>query len=238
MISMFLVGSVAAALQSLLAALFLTLVILLGIFMTFWVSKALNRTILKGVPSSFALELPPYRKPQIGQVIVRSVLDRTLFVLGRSAMVAAPAGLVIWLLANVSTGGISLLAHCANFLNPFAQLFGLDGVILLAFLLGFPANEIVIPIIIMAYTATGSLVELNDLTQLHALFVQNGWTWLTAACTMLFSLLHWPCSTTCITIYKETKSLKWTALAILLPTLIGFAVCFVFANAVRLLGLV
>ena len=189
------------------------------------------------MPSSFALELPPYRRPQVGQVILRSVLDRTLFVLGRAAAVAAPAGLVIWVCANVELGGVSILARCTDFLDPFARLLGLDGVILMAFILGFPANEIVIPIVIMAYLSTGSLTELTDLDALRALLVDNGWTATTAVCTMLFSLSHWPCSTTCMTIGKETGSLRWTLLGIALPTVIGMAACFLTASTARLLGL-
>ena len=221
---------------SVLSAVLLLSVILLGVGMTFAASKFLSKTVLKGTPSSFALELPPYRRPQIGKVIVRSIFDRTLFVLGRAVSVAAPAGLLIWVLANVQLGGASLLSHCAGFLDPFARLFGLDGVILLAFLLGWPANEIVIPIVIMAYLAQGSLVEMTDLASLHTLLVQNGWTWVTALCTMLFSLMHWPCSTTCLTIYKETKSVKWTAAAVLLPTICGLITCFLIAGAARLFG--
>ena len=169
---------------------------------------------------------------------MRSIFDRTLFVLGRAAAVAAPAGLIIWLLANIQMDGVSLLAHCAAFLDPFARLLGLDGVILIAFILGFPANEIVVPIMIMTYLSTGSIQEFDNLTQLKALLVDNGWTWLTAVCTMLFSLMHWPCSTTCLTIRKETQSWKWTAVSILIPTLIGMAVCFMVAGAARLMGLV
>ena len=236
LISMFFVGTAVGFGSSVLSAAALLALILLGIAMTFLTARVLSATLLKGTPSSFALELPPYRRPQIGKVILRSVLDRTLFVLGRAAAVAAPAGLVIWLMANLRVGGATVLAHCCGFLDPFARLFGLDGVILLAFLLGWPANEIVVPIIIMAYTAQGSLVEMTDLNALRTLLTQNGWTWVTALCTMLFSLMHWPCSTTCLTLYKETKSLKWTALGILLPTLCGLALCFLTATAARLLG--
>jgi ferrous iron transport protein B len=236
-ISMFFVGVAGGAGNTLLSSLLLTLLILFGILMTFAVSKALSMTVLKGVPSSFTLELPPYRRPQIGKVIVRSIFDRTLFVLGRAAAVAAPAGLLIWLCANVQVGGDSILNWCTGFLDPFARLLGLDGVILMAFLLGFPANEIVIPIIIMAYLSTGSLLEFDSLDALRQLLVDHGWTWLTAVCTMLFSLMHWPCSTTCLTIGKETKSAKWTLLSIAIPTGIGMAVCFLVASAARLLGL-
>ena len=233
---MFFVGTAPGPLQSLLSAAALTGVILLGILMTFFVSWLLSRTILKGVPSSFTLELPPYRRPQIGQVIVRSVFDRTLFVLGRAVSVAAPAGLVIWLLANVTVDGATLLSHCSAFLDPFARLLGMDGVILMAFILGFPANEIVVPIIIMAYLANGTISDLDSLSQLRQLLTENGWTPLTAVCTMLFSLMHWPCSTACLTIKQETQSLKWTAVSFAVPTAIGMTVCFAVASVSRLFG--
>jgi ferrous iron transport protein B len=207
-ITMFFAGAVGGAFQSVVSTLMLTGVIVLGVCMTLMISRVLSKTILKGMPSSFNLELPPYRRPQVGKVIVRSIFDRTLFVLGRAIVVAAPAGLVIWVLANISIGDTSILAHCAAFLDPFAKLMGLDGYILMAFILGFPANEIVVPIIIMSYMATGSLTELESLSELHTLLVNNGWTWLTAVCTMLFCLLHWPCGTTCLTVKKETQSLK------------------------------
>ena len=171
---MFFVGTSGGPGRGLLAALLLTGVILLGVFLTFGVSRLLSGTLLRGVPSSFTLELPPYRRPRIGQVVVRSVLDRTLFVLGRAAAVAAPAGLLIWLCANVQVGGDSILNWCTGFLDPFARLLGLDGVILMAFLLGFPANEIVIPIIIMAYLSTGSLLEFDSLDALRQLLVDHG----------------------------------------------------------------
>ena len=184
--------------------------------MTFLISKLLSKTILKGIPSAFTLELPPYRRPQIGKVIIRSLLDRTLFVLGRAIAVAAPAGLFIWIMANVRIGNTNILNLCAGFLDPFAKLVGLDGIILIAFILGLPANEIVIPIIIMAYMAKGSILELESLAALKQLLVNNGWTWVTAISTMLFSLMHWPCSTTLLTIKKETASLKWTALSFII----------------------
>jgi ferrous iron transport protein B len=236
-ITMFFAAAVAGPLQSAVSALTLTAVIVFGVIMTMLISKLLSRTILKGIPSSFSLELPPYRRPQIGKVIVRSIFDRTLFVLRRAVVVAAPAGLVIWLLANIQAGGASLLAQCAGFLDPFARLLGMDGYILMAFILGFPANEIVIPIIIMSYMEAGSLTDYESLAQLHALFVAHGWTWLTAVCVMLFSLLHWPCGTTCLTIKKETQSIKWTALGFAIPTAAGIAVCFLVANTARLLGI-
>lgn len=233
-LTMFFVGTAGGMVTSLLSAGLLTLVIVFGVLMTFLVSKLLSVTILRGIPSSFTLEMPPYRRPQIGKVIVRSVFDRTLFVLGRSAAVAAPAGVLIWLLANITVGDISLLGHCASFLDPFAKQIGLDGVILLAFILGLPANEIVVPIIIMAYMAQGSLLELESIWQMQSLFAQNGWTWITAVNVILFSLMHWPCSTTLLTIHKETGSWKWTALALAIPTASGVAVCFCFTQVARL----
>lgn len=236
-ITMFFAGAFVGPSQSIISTLILASVILFGIFMTLIISKLLSMTILKGVPSSFTLELPPYRKPQIMKTIVRSIFDRTLFVLGRAMIVAAPAGLVLWIMANISIGNLNLLAHCANFLNPFANLIGLDGYILMAFILGFPANEIVIPIIIMSYTATGSLIEFDSLIQLRQLLISNGWTWLTALNVMLFSLMHWPCSTTCLTIKKETQSFKWTALSFAIPTITGIIICFTVTTIVRLLGL-
>lgn len=236
-IAMFFVGTGAGAGQTLLSAILLTGVIVLGVLLTFLFSRLLSVTVLSGVPSSFTLELPPYRMPQVGKVLVRSVLDRTLFVLGRAVAVAAPAGLILWLFANLDAGGVSILARCTAFLDPFARLLGLDGVILMAFILGIPANEIVLPIAIMGYLATGTLSELPALNEMHALLSSHGWTWLTAACTVLFSLLHWPCSTTLITIHKETKSMKWTLLAFLLPTAAGICVCFIVATLARALGL-
>lgn len=224
-ITMFCIVSGNEIIGSFASTVLLMAIVLLGILVTFGISNILSKTVLKGVPSSFTLELPPYRVPQLGKIIVRSVLDRTLFVLGRAVVVAAPAGAIIWLMANFHVDGVSILNICSSFLDPFAQIFGLDGVILMAFILGFPANEIVIPIIIMAYMANGTLIEVNDLNIVKQILLFNGWTIKTAICTMLFSLFHWPCSTTCITIWKETKSVKWTFVAIVLPTLVGFVIC-------------
>ena len=235
-ISMFFVGVAGGLVDSLLSAVILAAVIVLGIILTFQASRFLSATILKGEPSFFALELPPYRTPQIGKVIVRSIFDRTLRVLGRAVMVAAPAGLIIWIFANITIDGATLLYHCSSFLDPFAKLLGLDGVILLAFILGFPANEIVFPIIIMAYVASGSILELDTLTELRTLLVANGWTWVTAVSTMLFCLCHWPCSTACLTIKKEAGGYKWVGLSIVIPTAVGLVVCFLFTSIVRLLG--
>ncbi len=234
-ITMFFVGFSGSVGASVLSTLILTAVITLGVVMTLLVTRLLSETLLKGVPSSFTLEMPPYRRPQILKVLVRSVLDRTLFVLGRAAAVAAPAGILLWLLANIKCGGDTLLAACADFLDPFARLLGLDGIILIAFILGFPANEIVIPIIIMAYTASGTLTDITDLAQLKILFTANGWTWVTALCVMIFSLMHWPCSTTLITVKKETGSIKWTVLAAVIPTFFGMLCCFLINAAARLI---
>lgn len=236
--AIFIGGAASSAYRSLLSTAALVCVIVLGVVMTLFISKILSKTILKGLPSSFTLELPPYRRPQIGRIIVRSIFDRTFFVLARAVKVAAPAGLVIWLMANIQTGGISLLAQAADFLQPFANLIGLDGYILMAFILGLPANEIVVPIIIMSYMATGSMLELDSLEELGNLLVSHGWTWLTAVCVMLFSLMHWPCGTALLTIRKESQSAKWTFVSFLVPTVTGIVICFAVTQIVRLLGLV
>lgn len=236
-ITMFFAGAITLPFRPLVSTLILTGTIVFGVAVTFFTSKLLSKTILKGMPSSFVLELPPYRRPQVGKVIVRSIFDRTLFVLGRAVIVAAPAGLLIWLMSNVYIGDSSVLLHCSNFLDPFAKLIGMDGVILMAFILGFPANEIVMPIIIMSYLCTGTLTDFESLHELYLLLVNNGWTWLTAVCTMLFSLMHFPCGTTCLTIKKETGSLKWTAVSFLLPTIVGVLTCFLVATCARALNL-
>lgn len=233
-ITMFFIFSDIGIWKSISGALILTAVVLIGIFATFGVSKLLSKTILKGEASSFTLELPPYRRPDICKIIVRSIFDRTLFVLGRAAVIAAPCGLIIWIFANVSYGDMTLLAHCATFLDPFAKAIGLDGTILFAFILGFPANEIVIPLIIMSYMSTGTLSDSLTLIEMKSLFLDNGWTLLTAINVMLFSLMHWPCSTTMLTIKKETGSIKWTFLAFLIPTLTGILACFLFTSFARL----
>lgn len=225
-------------LQTIVATLVVMAMITLAVGITLLISKILSRTVLRGLPSSFVLELPPYRKPQVCKILVRSLMDRTLFVLARAVTVAAPAGLVIWVMANVSVAGDSLLSHFAGFLDPFARLLGLDGYILMAFILGLPANEIVIPIVLMSYMSAGTLVELDSLSALRQILVEHGWTWLTALCTMLFSLNHFPCGTTMLTIRKETGSWKWTLLSFMVPTITGIVLCFVVAQTARLLGLV
>ena len=236
-ITMFMTAGAAGLGGSIVSVAILTAAVILGVLMTLLMSRLLSATVLKGVPSSFALELPPYRRPQIGKVIVRSIFDRTVFVLGRAVAVAAPAGLVIWLLGAVKIGDAALLTVCADFLDPFARFIGLDGVILLAFILGFPANEIVVPIMLMAYLSTGKIVDYENLSQLKELLSANGWTLTTAVCTVIFMLFHFPCSTTCITVKKETGSFKWAAAAFLLPTAVGIVLCAVTANVMRLFSL-
>ncbi len=211
--------------SSLASAALLMGAIVLAVAMTLWSSRLLASTALKGEPSSFSLELPPYRAPQVGQVLVRSILDRTLFVLARAVSVAAPAGLLIWMAANVVVGERSILLHLAGFFQPLGALMGLDGFILLAFVLGFPANEIVVPCILMGYLSAGSLTEYASLAELQGVLTAHGWTLTTALCALVFTLFHFPCGTTCLTIWRETKSVKWTALAVALPTAVGVALC-------------
>lgn len=220
--------------SSMTSALFLTGIIFVGVLVTFIASKLLSVTILRGVPSSFVLELPPYRVPQAGKVIIRSVFDRTLFVLGRAVKVATPAGLIIWGLANVDIGGQSVLHILAEFINPLGKMLGLDGVILLAFILSLPANEILLPLIVMAYASNGTLAEVESLHSLAEILKANGWDWIRAVCVMLFSLMHWPCATTLMTIKKESGSMKWTVVAFILPTLFGITACFLFNFIARL----
>lgn len=237
-ITMFFVGFSSGIQNTFLSALILTGIILFGIAMTFLVSYILSKIVLKGVPSAFVLELPPFRKPQIGKVIVHSIFHRTLFVLGRAISVALPAGILIFLLANTNINGSNLLMICADFLDPFARMIGLDGVILLSFFLGFPANEIVMPIMLMIYLSKTTMVEMNDLLRVKEILLNNGWTLITAICTILFSLLHFPCSTTCLTIKKETKSWKWMFFTIVLTTSIAVIVCFLVSHIFTFLLLV
>ncbi len=228
LITVFFAGVTRGFSSSLMSSLLLTLIIILGVSATFTASKLLSCTLLRGIPSSFTLELPPYRRPQVGKVIVRSVFDRTLFVLGRAIKAAAPAGLIIWIMANVTAGEETLLSLCSHFLEPVGNILGLDGVILTAFILSLPANEIMLPLIVMAYTSGGSLGEVGSLETLSEVFRANGWDWIRAVCVMLFSLMHWPCATTLMTIKKESGSMKWTVVAFILPTLFGIAACFLF----------
>lgn len=228
LISMFLI------VNKLASSLILTLFIIFGILITFFVSKVLSKSILRGENSSFILELPPYRRPQFSKVIIRSIFDRTLFVLKRAVLVSIPAGLIIWFFANIYIGDISILKICTNFLDPFGHLIGMDGVILMAFLLGFPANEIVIPIMIMGYMSLGYITDINSTLELKDLFISNGWNVTTAICVMLFSLLHFPCMTTLLTIKKETGKNKWMFFSFFVPLVISIFVCFI-VNLVSLL---
>ena len=214
----------------------LTLLILLSIFITLIISKILSKTILKGLPSFFTIELPPYRKPSIIKVIIRSIFDRTLFVLGRAVVVAIPAGVVIWLCANISVGGNSLINIFSNFLNPIGVLLGMDGIILLAFILGFPANEIVIPIMMMGYLSNSHLIDISSINTMKTILLSNGWTIKTALCTLVFILFHFPCSTTILTIKKETNSIKWTIISFILPLLIGIIICLMINLVFNLIG--
>ena len=237
-ITIFFVGLNNTFTSSLLSSLLLVLVICFSVFITLFISKILSKTILKGMPSSFILELPPYRKPQYIKVIIRSIIDRTLYVLGRAVVVAIPAGIIIYILSNVYIGSSSILTICTNFLDPFADLLGLDGVILFAFILGFPANEIVVPIIIMAYMKSGVLIEYESLASLKEILVNNGWTILTAINFIIFALIHFPCSTTLLTIKKETKSTKWTMLSFIIPLFVGISLCFIVTSVYRLILLI
>ncbi|MGV2803396.1 ferrous iron transport protein B [Clostridium perfringens] len=220
--------------ESFISAITVTVVIILGVLMTLLVSKILSKTILKGMPSNFILELPPYRKPQVGKVIVRSIFDRTLYVLGRAIVIAAPAGAVIWIFSNIMIGDSSILTICADYLSPLANAIGVDGYILMAFILGLPANEIVMPIIIMSYLKATTMLELDNLYELKELLVANGWTILTAINVMILCLMHYPCGTTLWTIKQETKSFKWTALSFLIPTVAGIVICFITTQLWRL----
>ncbi|WP_331274034.1 nucleoside recognition domain-containing protein [Capillibacterium thermochitinicola] len=236
--AMVLLGALVGNTSPFYASLLVAGVVVLGIAVTLLVSWLLSRTLLKGVPSTFTLELPSYRWPKIGSLLIRSVMDRTLFVLMRAVTVAAPAGALIWLLANIKAGDLSIIGHLAGWLQGFGHLIGLDGYIVLAFILGLPANELVIPILIMSYLAEGVMLELDSIEALRALLVANGWTWLTALNMILFSLLHFPCGTTLLTVRKETQSTKWTVLAALIPTGVAILVCFLLTQLVRLAGLV
>ncbi|MBR1761782.1 MAG: ferrous iron transporter B [Eubacterium sp.] len=211
--------------NSAVSAIILLSFLCLSLAMTMLSSKILSATVLKGMSSSFVMEMPPYRKPQFFKTIVNSVKEKVLFVLLRAICVAAPAGLLIWFFANIKIANISLLSYMANALQPVGNLMGLDGVILLAFILGFPANEIVIPIALMAYLSTSTLGDYSSLDSLRQILIDNGWTLKTALCTCVFALFHFPCSTTLLTIYRETRSKKWTLLSVLTPLAVGFFLC-------------
>lgn len=233
LITVFFAGNMFSSLTS---SLILTAVIVVGMIATFIATRFLSETVLKGESSSFILELPPYRRPQFTKILIRSVFDRTLFVLGRAVAVAAPSGLIIWLFANISFDGLTVLEHISAFLDPFARLMGLDGIILAAFILGFPANEIVLPIILMAYSASGTLPELGSTAEIGSALAANGWTKATAVCFILFSLMHFPCSTTLITIRKETGSLKYTLISAILPAVMGIVACMIATEIMRVTG--
>lgn len=228
-ITMFLTVANGGIKSSFFAAGVLALFIVMAVIMTFLVSKLLSKTLLKGAPSSFTLELPPYRCPQLKKVIVHSILNKTLNVLARAAMVSFPAGIVLWIMANVNINDISIFSHLTSFLEPFSRLMGLDGVILLAFIMALPANETVMPIIIMGYMAASSISEVMDTHMLHEILASNGWNVITAICVMTFTLFHWPCSTTLLTIKKETGSIFWTFIATITPTIVGIVLCMIIA---------
>jgi len=208
-----------------LGALCITLVILLGVAGTLILTKLLSSTLLKGEPSSFTLELPLYRKPDFLKVIIRSVLDRTLFVLARAIAVAAPCGLLIWIMANIVVGNQSIVNHLVDFFDPMGRIMGLDGVIIVAFIIGIPANEIVLPIAMMIYMREGVLTEITDISFFSELLMANGWTMLTALNVMIFTLMHWPCATTLLSIKKESGSWFWTAVSAIGPTAMGVVLC-------------
>ncbi len=232
--TIFVAAAFPPALASVAAAGSVVLVVLLGVGFTLAVSWILTKTVLRGEASAFTLELPPYRRPSILRILYTSLIDRTFFVLMRAIAMAAPAGAVIWILGNINAGDASLAAHISNFLNPLGEAIGLDGVILLAYIIAIPANEIVVPTILMVYMGTGQMIELESFDQLRSLLVdQQGWTMLTAVSLMLFALLHNPCATTILTIWKETRSRRWTLVGALMPLGIAFLVTFVVASFVR-----
>jgi ferrous iron transport protein B len=234
--TVFVAAAFPPAVASLVAAGSVVAIVVVGVLFTLAVSWALSRTILRGEASAFTLELPPYRRPSMLRILYTSLIDRTLFVLWRAVLTAAPAGAVIWLLANIDVAGVSLATRTANALDPLGWAIGLDGVILLAYIIAIPANEIVVPTMLMVYMAQGMMTELDSMDGLRALLVdEHGWTMLTAVNLMLFSLLHNPCATTIITIYKETLSAKWTAIGALMPLAIAFLVTFITATLWRLL---
>lgn len=234
--SLFMAANFTGGLKSLITTGIIVALVLFGIIVTFFVSWLLSKTVLKGMPTHYTLELPPYRRPKVFDTVIRSSLTKSWAVLIRAVKVAAPAAIFTWMIANIYIGDTSILMYVVEFLNPFGQLLGLDGYILMAFILGLPANEIVLPILLMGYLSTGSLTEVDSMVDLKQIFLDHGWTWLTALNMMLFSLLHYPCGTTLINIYKETKSAKWTFIAFLIPTVIAILVPLIIAQTVRILG--
>jgi ferrous iron transport protein B len=230
--SLFMAAGYTGGMKSLVTTSVVVGIVLVGIIVTFIVSWVLSKTALKGVPTHYTLELPPYRRPKFFDTVVRSSLTKSLAVLNRAIKVAAPAAILTWVIANIYIGDTSILMYIVNFLDPFGKMLGLDGFILMAFLIGLPANEIVMPILLMGYLSTGSLTEVDSLVDLKKIFVEHDWTWLTALNMMLFSLLHFPCGTTLVNIYKETKSKKWTFLSFAIPTVIAIVVTFTVAQVV------
>ena len=233
--TIFFVGQFNGIVGSLVSTCVVLTVILLGIVLSLFISKILSVTLLKGESSGFILELPPYRKPQIGSILVRSVLDRTLFVLGRAISSAIPAGIVIWIMANIHIDGTSMISYIAYFFDPIAKIMGLDGYILTAFIFGIPANEIVLPILLMMYMKSGCLIDISDSFRIGEILIENGWTMLTAINVMIFTILHFPCMTTLLTIKKETNSSKWVWISFLIPTACGIIVC-ILTNALFNIG--
>ncbi|MBM7655319.1 ferrous iron transporter B [Neobacillus cucumis] len=235
--SLFMAANFTGGIKSLITTGVIVGIVLFGIIVTFFVSWVLSKTALKGVPTHYTLELPPYRKPKILDTVIRSSLTKSWSVLVRAVKVAAPAAILTWVFANIYIGDTSILMYAVHFLDPFGKLLGLDGFIMMAFILGLPANEIVVPILLMGYLSTGSLTEVDNLADLKQIFLDQGWTWLTALNMMLFSLLHYPCGTTLLNIYKETKSKKWTFLAFLIPTVIAIIVPLVITQTVKFLDI-
>jgi ferrous iron transport protein B len=235
--TVFVAASFSRAAASLVAAAAVVGVVLIGVAFTFVMSWMLSRTVLRGEASAFTLELPPYRRPNIGRILYTSLIDRTIFVLWRAIQTAAPAGAVIWILANVPYGASNVAAVIAAWLDPFGVILGLDGVILLAYIIAIPANEIVVPTMMMMYMGVGMMIDGPATPEaIRALLVdQNGWTILTAVNLMLFSLLHNPCATTIMTIYKETKSYRWAAMSVVITLGTAFLVTFLVATVARLI---
>ncbi|MFD2445776.1 nucleoside recognition domain-containing protein [Bacillus sp. CGMCC 1.16607] len=236
--SLFMASGFTGGLKSLVTTSVIVGIVIVGIMMTFVVSWALSKTLLKGVPTHYTLELPPYRKPKIFDTVIRESITKSSSVLYRAIKVAAPAAVLTWVLANITIGDSSILLHVVHFLDPLGKAIGLDGYILMAFLVGLPANEIVLPVLLMGYLSTGALIDVEGIADIKQIFLKHDWTWLTALNMMLFSLLHFPCGTTLVNIYKETKSPKWTFLAFLIPTAIAFLVTFTVAFFVRYFNLV
>lgn len=235
--SLFMAGAATTgALRTFTTASVLMGMVLIGIIVTLTVSLVMSKTALRGVPTHYTLELPPYRRPQIWKTILISSKDKSLNVLTRAIVVAAPAGIITWILGNLFIGGDSVLNHMAAFFDPFAHMLGMDGFIIMAFILGLPANEIVLPILLMGYMSSGAMVDIDSLGSIKDVFLSHGWTWLTALNMMLFSLLHYPCGTTLVNIYKETKSMKWAVLSAVIPLGIAIGVTFAVAQLTRLFG--